>query len=115
MTKECLDPAQRRTLKIIEALGFGAIEHLSIRDGLPCYEPEPRIVQTIKLGSDSDQVFRSDDSSLTLKKELEDLFSQLGRIQAGVVDIEVRHGLPFRLVLARRCIDLVAGQEESCR
>ena len=36
MTKSSLNPGQRRTVEIIEALGFGVIERLSIRGGLPC-------------------------------------------------------------------------------
>jgi hypothetical protein len=49
MTKSSLNAVQRQTVEIIESLGFGSIERLSVRDGLPCYEPEPRIVQAIKL------------------------------------------------------------------
>ena len=49
MTKSSLNPDQRRTVEIIEALGFGVIERLLIRGGLPCYEEEPRVVQAIKL------------------------------------------------------------------
>jgi hypothetical protein len=37
-----------------------------------------------------------------LKKEFESLFDQLNRLGDAVVDIEVRHSLPFRLVLERR-------------
>ena len=55
MTKSCLNPDQRRTVEIIEALGFGVIERLFIRGGLPCYEPEPRIVQAIKLDSEPER------------------------------------------------------------
>jgi hypothetical protein len=41
-------------------------------------------------------------ADLTLKKEFESLFNQLSRLGDGVVDIEVPHRLPFRLVLERR-------------
>lgn len=101
MTKSSLDPVQRRTVAIIESLGFGSIEGLWIHGGLPCYEPEPRIVQTIKFESEPK---RKPDghAELTLKKEFESLFGQLSRLRDGVVDIEVRHGLPFKLVLERR-------------
>ena len=47
------------------------------------------------------------DGDLTLKKEFESLFDQLSRLQDGFVDIEVRHSLPFRLVLERRIEALV--------
>jgi len=102
MTKSSLNPAQRQTVEIIEALGFGVIERLWIRGGLPHYEPEPRLIQTVKL--DSELAGKPGDSQAdhTLSKEFEVLFHQLSRLQDGVVGIEVRHGLPFRLVLERR-------------
>ena len=102
MTKSSLNPGQRRTVEIIEALGFGVIERLLIRAGLPCYEPEPRIVQTIKFESEPERQPADGDADVTLKKEFESLFDQLNRVRDGVVDIEVRHSLPFRLVLERR-------------
>jgi len=102
MTKSSLNPALRQTVEIIEALGFGLIERLSIRGGLPCYQPEPRIVQTIKFTSEREGWSDNDDADLTLKKEFESLFDQLHRLRDCVVDIEVRHGLPFKLVLERR-------------
>jgi hypothetical protein len=102
MTKSCLTPGQRRTVAIIEAMGFGVIERLSIRGGLPCYEPEPRIVQAIKLDCAPEQHPDSGSADLTLKKEFESLFDQLSRLSDATVDIEIRHSLPFRLVLERR-------------
>ena len=102
MTKSSLNPGQRRIVEIIEALGFGVIEHLLIRGGLPCYEPEPRIVQAIKLDSEPERQPHDGQGDLTLKKEFESLFNQLSRLRDGIVDIEVRHSLPVRLVLERR-------------
>src|SRR5262249_38711485 len=52
MTRDYLNPDQRRTVDIIQELGLGVIERLLIRGGAPCYEPEPRIVQEIKLDSE---------------------------------------------------------------
>jgi hypothetical protein len=102
MTKSSLNPSQRQTVEIIEALGFGVIERLMIRGGLPCYEPEPRIVQAIKLDSEPERQPDDGNADLTLKKEFESLFDQLSRLGDGIVDIEVRHSAPFRLVLERR-------------
>jgi len=101
MTKSSLLPVQRQTVEIIESLGFGAIERVRICGGLPCYEPKTRIVQTIKLDAEPVGGLVDGDAHLTLKKEFEILFDQLSRLQDGVVDIEVRHSLPFRLVLER--------------
>jgi hypothetical protein len=94
-------------VEIIEALGFGLIESLLIRGGLPCYEPEPRIVQTIKLDSEFERQPSHSHADLTLRKEFESLFEQLIRLRDGIVDIEVRHSVPFRLVLVRRCKELL--------
>jgi hypothetical protein len=94
-------------VEIIEALGFGSIEHLQIRCGVPCHDPEPRIVQTIKLDSDPERQPDRTDAGLTLKKHFEILFEQLNRLGEGTVDIEVQHGLPFRLVRERSYKELL--------
>src|SRR5688572_23970100 len=39
MTSGSLNPGQRRTLEIIQAMGFGRVEDLSIRSGEPYFEP----------------------------------------------------------------------------
>jgi len=67
MTKSSLSSVQRQTVEIIEALGFGVIERLGIREGLPCFEPEPRIVQAVKLDGEAERK-PDDDADLTLKK-----------------------------------------------
>lgn len=107
MTKSSLNPGQRRTVEIIEALSFGVIERLLIRGGLPCYEPEPRIVQAIKLNSEPERQPNRGCADLMLKREFETLFDQLSRLRDGIVDIEVRHSLPSRLVLERRYKELL--------
>src|ERR1035437_9455699 len=87
MTKSSLNPGLRRTAEVIEALGYGLIERLLIRGGGPCYEPEPRIVQTIKLDSEPEPQRDRNNTELTLKKEFESLFEQFSRLQDGIVDI----------------------------
>ncbi len=108
MTKSCLNPAQLQTVEIIEALGFGVIERLLIRGGLPCYEPEPCIVQTVKLDSEPERRPDCGCADLTLKKEFEILFQQLSQLPEGTVDIEVRHSAPVKLVVERRCKELLS-------
>ena len=107
MIKSSLSPIQRRTMDIIEGLGFGRIEQLSIRDGAPFYEPAPWIVQEIHLRSDHDRTADRSGTDHTIKKEFQSLFEQLSRLGDGIVDIDVRHGAPFRLVLVRHHEDLL--------
>ena len=107
MTKPSLNASRRRTVEIIEALGFGVIEGLLIRGGLPCYEPEPHIVQSIKLDSEPTQRADRSSADLTLGKEFIRLFDQLSRLLDGIVDIEVRHSRPFKLTVRRRYAELL--------
>ena len=107
MTRSSLSPGQCRVVDIIQALGFGVIERLVVCGGMPCYGPEPRIVQAIKLDSEPGRQLDRSSGDLTLKTQFENLFEQLSRLGEGVVDIEVRHSLPFRLVLERRYKELL--------
>lgn len=107
MKRSLPSPSQLQLLQIIGELGFGRIEQLSIRNGEPCYERAPRILQEIKLSSETERRADHRKADVTLKQEFENLFSQLVRLSDGVVDIEVRHSLPFRLVLERSYRELV--------
>jgi hypothetical protein len=102
MTKATLHLAQRRTVEIIERLGFGVIQGLHIRKGQPCDDPAPKIVQSIKLDSAPERQLDCSCTDLTLAREFESLFDYLSRLGDGTVDVEVRHSLPARLVLERR-------------
>jgi hypothetical protein len=62
---------------------------------LACYDPEPRIIQEVKLGSDPAHAADQNDDRLTLKRECAHLFEQLHRLGEGIVNLEVRHGAPF--------------------
>src|ERR1700686_1663537 len=85
MTKSSLNLGQRQTVEIIEALGFGVIERLSIRRG--GYEPEHRIMQMVKVDSNQERQLDGRHANVTLKKEIESLFDHLSRLRGGVVDI----------------------------
>ena len=101
LTKRSLDPVQLKLVETIEELGFGRIEQISIRDCKPCCEPATQIVQEIKLGSETEPRVEPSNADLTLKSEFERLFNQLDRLGDGLVDIEIRHGVPFRLIVKR--------------
>lgn len=101
MTKRSLDPPKLKLVEAIEELRFGRIEQIPIHDGRPHYEQATQTVQEIKLGSETEPHVEHSDADLTLKGEFERLFIQFDRLRDGLVDIEVRHGLPFRLVVRR--------------
>jgi hypothetical protein len=101
MTRGALTPGRRRSLEIIEELRFGRIERLSIRSGEPCFEGDTRIVEEVKMDSAHEPQPDHTDADLTLKAEFENFFNRLSRLSDGVVDVEIRHSLPFRLAIHR--------------
>ena len=100
MTTVSLTPAQRRIQAIIEALGFGIIQGLVIHEGQPWFDPAPRIVQSIKLDSHPEPMHLVDEHGPP-KQAFVDLFQRLSALGDCTVDIEIHHGLPFRLVVER--------------
>ncbi len=49
-TKTSLTALRRRLLETMQQLNFGRIE-LEIRNGEPAFQPSPRLIQDIKIGS----------------------------------------------------------------
>ena len=103
MTKATLHLAQRRTVQIIEKLGFGVIQGLHIRGGQPCYDPAPKIVQSIKLHSEAKRQPDFAPIDFKLKNEFIILFRRLSELPDCTVAIEIRHNLPFRVIVERSC------------
>jgi hypothetical protein len=102
VTTGSLNQIQLKLAQIIQGLGFGTIEGLSICAGQPRFDTMPRIVQSIKLGARPEPVRHADEKD-TLKRAFVDLFERLSTLSNCTVDIEVQHGLPFRLILERSC------------
>jgi hypothetical protein len=76
-----------------------------LNEGQPCFDRAPQIVQSIKLGSRPEPVPHADENG-TLKKSFSDLFEQLSKLPDCKVDIEVQHGLPFRLIVERPALGM---------
>jgi hypothetical protein len=100
---EDFEAAQLKLAAIIKRLIFGHVGGLRVRDGLPVFDPPPHIVQAIRLGSRTPHR-DSDCAESTLQAEFSELFDHLAHLRDGIVDIDVRHGLPFRLVFGWRSI-----------
>ena len=100
MTKVELSAARSRLVEMMQQIGFGRVDDLVIRDGEPVFDPMPRIIRDIKLGADNVARPQPDFADFTLKSQVVELFEHLAELGNGTVQsIEVRHGLPFRLVI----------------
>ncbi len=101
-TKSELPAPARRLVEMMHAVHFGGIEGLSVHDGLPVFDPAPRIVRHIKLGADNAP--RAREADFELKAPVRDLFRHLAEVRNGFVrSLEIRHGLPVNMLLEEGC------------
>ena len=101
-TKSNLSPARRRLVELMQQVNFGQIEHLVIRAGDPVFEPAPRVVHEIKFGA-AENGARPElgAGDFRLKGHLVELFRTLDALGDATVErLEIKHGLPFRLIHA---------------
>ena len=98
--KSTLSGARQELVVVMQQLNFGKIEGLLIVGGAPSFTPTTKITQEVKLGGEGSERKRQDD--FTLKRHLTDLFDQFDQLaDQSVVTVEIRHGLPARLLLTR--------------
>lgn len=72
-----------------------------VSGGDPCFDPPPKITREIKLGIDAPARPTAEEADFELKRAVVDLFDNFDCLPDGTaVTIEVRHGLPARLILA---------------
>ncbi len=102
ISKSCLSPAQARLLELLQGLNFGRVEALRVRAGEPFFDPPPRVIQTVKLGSDNGPRPELSYADFRLKHqivEMLDIVSSLGEGEIRAID--VRHGLPYCMEIDR--------------
>lgn len=95
-----LSPAWQRLLRLFQTIHFGRIEELEIRNGEPVFSPEPGVFLELKLDTADGPRPELRLDCFELKSQVERFIEQVARLKDGTVErIEVRHGLPFRMVI----------------
>jgi hypothetical protein len=101
-TKSCLSPAQSRLIELLQGLNFGRVEALRVRAGEPVFDPPPRVIQTVKLGSDNaprPELYYGD---FRLKHQIIEMLAIVSSLGEGEIRaIDVRHGLPYCMEIDR--------------
>jgi hypothetical protein len=101
LTKSSLTPARRRLVERLQQLNFGRVEGLLVRGGEPVFGPATRVVREIKFGGENAPRPERGLGDFLVKAQVAELLRCLSEIGDGVIDVlEVKHGLPFRLILA---------------
>jgi hypothetical protein len=97
-----LSQSRQRLVRMMQALHFGRIEQLTVRKGEPDFGRPPRLLQEIRLGGERAQGSEPTCDDFGLKHAVLELLHYLEGIGDGMVGvIEVRYGLPVKLIVDR--------------
>lgn len=98
-----LSAPRQALVRLFQSLNFGQIIGLMIRDGDPVFHPEPTVLLDVKLDADEGERPEAALDDFTLRDEIRRLLAHLDQLQNGTVErIEVRYGVPRRVIIARR-------------
>jgi len=102
-SKKSLSAPRRQLLEMMQKYNFCRIENLEIRGGEPVFDPAPRVIQDIKLGGENGPRPELVKQDFLLRTPVIELFEHLNRVGNGTVAvIEVRYGLPVKLLIEQR-------------
>lgn len=95
-----LSQPQRQLVELLQHLNFGYVDHLPVRGGQPVLDPLPRRVREHKFCSENGAREESTLQEFSLKPQVRELLDAMTEIGDGVIErIEVKHGLPFRMIV----------------
>ena len=95
LTKSSLTPESAHLVELMQAINYGRIEDLVIRDGQPVFEPAPHIIQKVKIGADNGPRPEAGYIDFRLKGGVIELLELFARLKDGEIrTIEIRCGLP---------------------
>ena len=101
-TKKQLSPARQQLIELMQRLAFCHIRQLPIINGEPVLSKELQIIQDLKLGADNAPRVQLHLRDFALKKSQQELMDIIDSIQDGEIEsIEVRYGLPYRVLVMR--------------
>jgi hypothetical protein len=100
-SKLSLSPQRQRLVEAMQSINFGQIGGLKVVDGEPVMNPPPRVVREIKFGGENGPRPELGLADFSLKRQTTELFEFFDQFRSGVIDVlEVKHGLPFRVIVA---------------
>lgn len=103
IAKAVLSEAQSRLVELLQRLNFGRIEKLQVREGVPVFDPPPRIIQKLKMGGDNAPRPEADLQDFWLKRQATELLQAIADVGEGeIIAIEVKNGLPFSMEIELR-------------
>jgi len=102
ISKSSLSDPYCRLVELLQDLNFGKIEALRVVGGEPCFEPPPRVIQTLKMGGQNGPRDEAGLPDFWLRQPMVDLLQTIREIGDGeILAIDVKHGLPFTVEIER--------------
>jgi hypothetical protein len=100
LSKHDLSARRAGLLQLMQAINFGHIEGLTVREGNPILDPPPRVIRDVKFGGENGPRPETGADDFLLKSQVVELFQQFDGLKDGVIAVlEVKHGLPFRMLI----------------
>jgi hypothetical protein len=100
--KSGLSTHQKRFVELMQEINFGRIEGLRVRCGEPVLDGETKVFYDLKIGGENTPRPELAAKDFELRRGVVEFFEHLARLQHGVLElVEIKHGLPFRLVIER--------------
>ncbi len=102
-TKGQLTAQRRSLLEQMQALNFGRILNIQVREGAPLFTPMTRIERQVRFGGDNHPRPESGLDDFELKDKVVDLFEVIERMGDGLIlKLEIKGGLPFDMTVEER-------------
>src|SRR5437879_2016018 len=96
-----LSTARQVLVRLLQSLNFGQIQSLVVRNADPVFDPPPAVLVDVKLDCDEAPRPEVDLRDFALHNKVQRLLAQMDRLKNGTIErIEVREGIPCRLVIA---------------
>lgn len=95
-----LSPPRQALIRLCQAINFGFIEMMEVRDCDPMFDPPPLLLRDLKLDLDEGPRFELALRDFVVSNEVLRLLRHLDEMKCGSVRrIEVRAGIPRRVLL----------------
>ena len=112
-----LSPARQALVRLCQAINYGSIENLEVRQSDPIFHPPPVVLKEVKLDRDEEPRPELGLKDFVLSDEILRLVALLRDMKSGTLrHIEVRAGIPRRMQMESRRFDgpdISSGLRES--
>ena|ERR1039458_2262730 len=98
-----LSASRQALVRLCQNINFGQIQDLHVRNSDPVWDPAPTVLSEIKLDIEEAPRPESELPDFKLSSQIQRLMHRLDQLTDGRIErIEVREGIPRRLVLTSR-------------